>query len=68
MEDEDDSNILHDGDIAEFDGMVVEMAGSLLGPLASVVGGHVAMPVLKPLIAHLERKLVHCSALSLLEN
>ena len=67
MEDEADSNILHDGDIAEFDGMVVEMAGSLLGPLAAVVGGHVAMPVLKPLIVHLQRKLVN-STLLLLEN
>ena len=67
MEDEEDSNILHDGDIAEFDGMVVEMAGSLLGPLAAIVGGHVALPVLKPLITRLEKKLVHSTPL-LLEN
>ena len=67
MEDEEDSNILHDGDIAEFDGMVVEMAGSLLGPLAAIVREHYALPLLKPLITQLEKKLVH-STPPLLEN
>lgn len=34
------------------------MAGSLLGPLAAVVGGDVAMTMLKPLIAQLVGKWV----------
>ena len=40
--------------------MVVECAGSLMGPLAAVVGGDVMLPSLPPLISPLMDRLV-CS-------
>ena len=43
---------------AEYDGMLVEYAGSIIGPLASVVGGEAFFPWLQFLIPPLMTKLV----------
>ena len=44
--------------MAEIDGMVLETAGSLLGPLAALVGGANVVNVFKPIITELINKLV----------
>lgn len=43
---------------AEYDGMLVEYAGSVISPLASVVGGETFFPWLQCLIPPLMTKLV----------
>ena len=45
-------------DMAEYDSMLVECAGSILGPLASVVGGEVFLKQFEALLPKLLAQLV----------
>lgn len=45
-------------DVAEIDGLLLETAGSIIGPLATVVGGANIMKLLKPIVELLMNKLV----------
>ena len=57
-EEEDDVGGFENGEIAEMDGMILEMAGSLLGPLAKLVGGANISDVLRPIMNKIKNKLV----------
>ena len=57
-EEEDDVGGFENGEIAEMDGMILEMAGSLLGPLAKLVGGANVSDVLRPIMNKIKNKLV----------
>jgi len=50
---------------AEYDSMVLECAGSVIAPIASVVGGEVFLPWLGPLLPSIIGRLVcdcvHCT-------
>ena len=46
------------GSVSEYDGLLIECAGSVLGPLASVVGGATILPHLVKIIELLQHKLV----------
>lgn len=46
------------GCVAEYDGLLLECAGSVLGPLAGVVGGATILPRLVKIIQLLQNKLV----------
>ena len=46
------------GCVAEYDGLLLECAGSVLGPLTSVVGGATILPRLVKIIQLLQNKLV----------
>ena len=46
------------GCVAEYDGLLLECAGSVLGPLAGVVGGATILPRLVNIIQLLQNKLV----------
>lgn len=56
-EEEDDVGGFENGEIAEMDGMILEMAGSLLGPLAKLVGGANVSDVLRPIMNKIKNKL-----------
>lgn len=44
--------------MAEYDSMLIECAGSILGPLASVAGGEMFLKQFEPLLPKLLAKLV----------
>lgn len=48
--------------MAEYDSMLIECAGSILGPLAGVVGGEVFLKQFQPLLPKMLAKLVGASS------
>ena len=52
-----------EGDMAEYDSVLVECAGCVIGPLASVAGGEVFLPFFRSLLPQLLRRLVSSIAL-----
>lgn len=58
QEEDGEGGALFSGDITEMEGLLLESAGSLLGPLAAVVGGANILKSLKPILSNLLEKLV----------
>lgn len=47
-----------EGDMAEYDSVLVECAGCVIGPLAAVAGGETFLPFFRSLLPQLLRRLV----------
>ncbi|XP_019849477.1 PREDICTED: importin-4-like [Amphimedon queenslandica] len=59
-----DSGSLFTGDTTEIEGLLFESAGSLLGPLAAVVGGAKILPSIKPMMTLLIKKMMTCKTVA----
>lgn len=58
QEEDGESGAMFTGDTTETEGLLLESAGSLIGPLAAVVGGAKILKSLQPMMTLLVKKMV----------